>query len=187
MHIPGQAKNRGWSSEDFCKYAENCDVFIFTGHPVQADEPPPWNFREHLCNLYEVIKNKITFPDDPKAILEDPVFRQDKAQLYELIREFMTPTLIVKRPPQDCVMGKSTLLKIYNFCISNYEIHPSSGAGSWHIKGSFTTSNRGVTRAFTIPEVPRKMRSMFNRWGLHSVPDCLLQRTFANTIVKTFY
>ena len=138
-----------------------------------------------MCNLYEVIKHKITFPDDPRALLEDPVFRQDKAQLYELIREFMTPTLIVNRPPEDCAMDVSTLKKIYNFCKLNYVVHPIHGAGSWHIKGSFTTSNRGVVRAFTISEVPRKMRSMFNRWGLHSVPDCQLQRTFANTIVRS--
>ena len=109
-----------------------------------------------MCNLYEVIKHKITFPDDPRALLEDPVFRQDKAQLYELIREFMTPTLIVNRPSEDCAMDVSTLKKIYNFCKLNYEVHPIHGAGSWHIKGSFTTSNRGVVRAFTISESSEK-------------------------------
>ena len=181
----GIAKNRGgWSSKDFCKFVEDCEIFICTGHPVQADEPPPWDFREHLRNLYEVIKNKITFPDDPKALLDDPVFRQDKSQLHELIGDFMTPTLIVNRPTQDCAMDKSTLKKIYDFCKSNYEVHKKNGVGGWHIKGSFTTSNRGVIRAFTIPEVPRKMRTMFNRWGLHSVPDCQLQRTFSNSIVS---
>ena len=179
-----EAKTKGWTSEDYCKVAENCDVFIFTCHPVQGDEPPLWDFRKHLLNMYEVLKNKITFPDDPKAVLEDPVFRQDKAQLYEMLSEYMTPTLIVSRPQPGSTFDKPTIKRLYEFGKNNYEVHPKHGAGSWHIKGSFTTNNRGVTRALTLPQAPRLMMAMFNRWGLHSVPDCLFQRTFANSFVR---
>ena len=185
MMLIVEAKTRGWSSEDFCKFASNCDIFIFTCHPVQCDEPPLWNFREHLRALYEILKNKITFPDDPRAILEDPVFRQDKVQLYEMLSKYMTPTIIISRPQSGSTFDHETIRRMYNFGTRNYDVHPKVGAGSWHIKGSFTTNNRGVTRAITLSKAPRLMMAMFNRWGLHSVPDCQFQRTFANSIVSS--
>ena len=179
-----EAKQRGWSSEDFCKFAKPCDVFIFTCHPVQCDEPPLWVFREHMLQLYEVLKHKITFPDDPDALLKDPVFRQDKVQLYELLSDYMTPTIIISRPQPGLTFEIPTIQRIHDFGKRNYEVHAEQGVGSWHIKGSFTTNNRGVTRALKLVKAPRLMMAMFNRWGLHSVPDCLFQRTYANSIVS---
>jgi hypothetical protein len=177
------AKIKGWKSEDFCEFAKNCDVFIFTCHPVQGDEPPLWDFREHLRRLYDVLKHKITFPDNPKALLEDPVFRQDKVQLYEVLSEYMTPTITIPRPQPGMTFEKSTIRQIYDFGKRNYEVQPKYGVGVWYIKTSFATNNRGVTRALKLVKAPRLMMAMYNRWGLHSVPDCLFQRTFANSIV----
>ena len=151
---------------------------------MQGDEPPLWDFAQHLHDLYEVLKTKITFPDDPKAILEDPVFRQDKVMLNNILKEFMTPTLIINRPDGN-VFGKDTLQNIYEFGKKNVEVQPKLGVGSWHVKASFTTSNRGVKRSKRLFDAPRTAIAVFNRWGLHSVHQCLFQRTFCNSVVSS--
>ncbi len=131
-----------------------------------------------------MLKLKITFPDDPRAILEDPVFRQDKVLLNRLLKEFMAPTFIINRPNTGETFSKESLKDIYDFGKSTFEVQPKLGIGSWHIKGTYTTSNRGVTRATRLYNVPSKAISVFNRWGLHNVKQCLFQKTFANSVVS---
>jgi hypothetical protein len=150
---------------------------------VQGDEPPLWDTTQHLLDLYEVLKTKITFPDDPKAILEDPVFRQDKVLLNNILREFMTPTLIINRPDGNS-FKKDTLESIYEFGKKNIEVQQKLGVGSWHVKASFTTSNRGVKRSKKLVSVPNDAIAVFNRWGLHNVNQCLFQKTFCNSVVS---
>ena len=105
----------GLASEDFSEFAKNCVIFIFTCFPVQGDEPSLWDFRENFRMLNDVLKHKIIFSDDPRALLEVPVFRQDKVQLYELLREYMTPTLIISRPQPGSTFDETTNQQIYNF------------------------------------------------------------------------
>jgi hypothetical protein len=123
------------------------------------------------------------YPEDPDAIILDPIFRQDKEQLYELIKDFMTPSIIINRPEDDESFNEKVLTKIFNFAKDNHDYHPKTGAGKWHIKGGFSTASRAVTIANSIPEIPARCRQIFKRLGHHSIPYVILQRSFANSVV----
>ena len=180
---PATAKKRGWTSEQFCEFAKDCDVFIFTCHPVQGDVPPPWDFLQHLRNLYDALADKIVFPKR-EALLEDSVFRQDKAQLHETLKEFMSQTIKIDRPEDDFTFDEPTLKKIYDFAKQNYEVHPQNGVGAWHVKAGFSTAGRGNKTAKTIPQIPRKASQTFRKYGLWSVPYVQVERTYANSVVR---
>jgi hypothetical protein len=190
IHFEAKATQLGWSSGDFIRHAvKPCDVFIFACHPVQADLPPihpPWDFRKHLKDLHAALKEKIVFPENVDALLYDPIFTQDKAKLYEMLKDVMTPSLIIDRPADGVTFSEPVLRKIYDFSSKNYEFHEKVGLGKWHIKAGFSTASRGVARAQSIPDIPVTCRHVFDRLGLHSVPYIILQRTFSNSVVKSY-
>ena len=184
--LPATAKKRGWTSEQFCEFVKDCDIFIFTCHPVQGDVPPPWNFLQHLKDLYDALEGKIIFPER-EALLKDPIFRQDKAQLREILKEFMSPSIKIDRPADDFTFDEPTLKIIYEFASKNYESHPKTGVGAWHVKAGFSTAGRGNKKAKTIKEIPRKASQNFRKYGLWSVPYVQVERTYANSVVRLFF
>jgi hypothetical protein len=183
---PATAKKQGWTSGQFCEFVKDCDVFIFTCHPVQGDVPPLWDFLQHLRDLYDALESKIVFPKR-EALLEDPVFRQDKAQLHETLKEFMSPSIKIDRPADDFTFDEHTLKIIYEFASKNYETHPKNGLGAWHVKAGFSTAGRGNKKAYTIKEIPRKASQVFRKYGLWSVPYVQVERTYANSVVRRFF
>ena len=175
-----EAKKKGWTSAYFCECACNCDIFIFLCHPLQLDIPPEWDFKAHLTNLYEALKDKICFPN-PKALLEDGAFTQDKYLLYERLTEVMNITIKIDRPPRDMnqAFHADVIHEIYFFTRTNEDKR-----GGWYLKGGYSTGNRGNICVTKKIEIPDKARAIFNRVGLHSIPYVLLQPRMTNNVVS---
>ena len=119
-----------------------------------------------------------------EALLEDAIFRQDKAQLHETLKEFMSQTIKIERPHDDFTFDELTLNRIYEFAKTNYEVHPKNGVGAWHVKAGFTTASRGNKTAKSIIQIPRKASQTFRKYGLWSVPYVQVERTYANSVVR---
>ena len=111
--------------------------------------PPLWDFLQRLRDLYDALEAKIVF-SNREALLEDSVFRQDKAQLHETLKEFMSPSIKIDRPADDFSFDESTLKIIYEFASKHFETHPKNGVGAWHVKAGFSTAGRGNKKAKTI-------------------------------------
>jgi len=178
------AKKKGWSSEDFCDWSRDCDVFIFACHPCQGDIPPIWNFHQHLRNLFAALKDKITYPENLEALLEDGAFSQDKVRINDVLKDEMAPILVIDRP-KNGTFSQKTLKEIHHFASNSIGDVHRHGLGCWHIKGSFSTNNRAVKRAKMLCLIPSFCRQIFNKYGHWSIPNVICQRTFANSVVRT--
>ena len=95
----------------------------------------------------------------------------------------MAPVYIIDRP-KNGIFSHDTLSNLHAFAKKNYgDIHPQ-GLGSWHLKGSFSTSSRAVKRSKLAFMIPSYTRQIFNKYGHWSIPQVICQRTFANSVVS---